>query len=259
MRSFRGQISCRRPGSGLASHLHLGNDAMFVALRSATAATVLTLGMLAHSPSAIAAFIFDSNTYGIFGAPNDVVLFSFTVGPGTSTVTLETFNYHAGSDSDPPFGAAGAATGGFDTVLSLFASDGSFSTDFQLDMDQPNGNFDARIEMNLAGPSTYYLTLTQYDNFFVGTNLFSDSTFLRDGQPLYTTAPIDPDGGLECFAYTDVDCNERQNAWKLGIDGAATATVIPLPAALPLLATALGGLGLLGWRRRFHQKPIDLI
>jgi hypothetical protein len=29
-----------------------------------------------------------------------------------------------------------------------------------------------------------------------------------------------------------------------------TATVTPLPAALPLFATSLGALGLLGWRRK---------
>ena len=33
-----------------------------------------------------------------------------------------------------------------------------------------------------------------------------------------------------------------------GLDG--TAREVPLPAALPLFATGLGGLGLLGWRRK---------
>ncbi len=35
----------------------------------------------------------------------------------------------------------------------------------------------------------------------------------------------------------------------VGIDG-NTVSAVPLPAALPLLASALGGLGLFGWRRR---------
>ncbi len=30
----------------------------------------------------------------------------------------------------------------------------------------------------------------------------------------------------------------------------AMVTAVPLPAALPLMATALGGLGLIGWRRK---------
>jgi hypothetical protein len=34
-----------------------------------------------------------------------------------------------------------------------------------------------------------------------------------------------------------------------------TTAVVPLPAALPLFATGLAGLGLLGWRRK--KKAID--
>ena len=36
------------------------------------------------------------------------------------------------------------------------------------------------------------------------------------------------------------------------------ATVIPLPTALPLFATALGGLGLLGWRRKRKARAVGI-
>lgn len=35
-----------------------------------------------------------------------------------------------------------------------------------------------------------------------------------------------------------------------GDSGSGTGTLVPIPAALPLLASALGGLGLIGWRRK---------
>ena len=41
----------------------------------------------------------------------------------------------------------------------------------------------------------------------------------------------------------------------MAIINAATVSTVPLPAALPLFATGLGALGLLGWRRK--KKAID--
>ena len=40
------------------------------------------------------------------------------------------------------------------------------------------------------------------------------------------------------------------------VTGDATFTATPLPAALPLFATGIGGLGLLGWRRRRKAQAI---
>jgi hypothetical protein len=34
------------------------------------------------------------------------------------------------------------------------------------------------------------------------------------------------------------------------------SSAIPLPAALPLFATGLGGLGLLGWRRKRKAQAV---
>ena len=36
----------------------------------------------------------------------------------------------------------------------------------------------------------------------------------------------------------------------------ATSGVVPLPAALPLFATGLGALGLLGWRRKRKARTV---
>ena len=37
-----------------------------------------------------------------------------------------------------------------------------------------------------------------------------------------------------------------------------TGTVTPLPATLPLFATGLGALGLLGWRRKRKPKALSV-
>jgi hypothetical protein len=40
------------------------------------------------------------------------------------------------------------------------------------------------------------------------------------------------------------------------ISGSGTFSAVPLPAALPLFATGLGGLGLLGWRRKRRARGV---
>jgi hypothetical protein len=41
------------------------------------------------------------------------------------------------------------------------------------------------------------------------------------------------------------------------VSGSITPVVTPLPTALPLLATGLGALGLLGWRRKKKAAPLN--
>jgi hypothetical protein len=44
--------------------------------------------------------------------------------------------------------------------------------------------------------------------------------------------------------------NFRADPGFLFLDDVSVNAVVPLPAALPLFATGLGALGLLGWRRK---------
>ena len=63
-------------------------------------------------------------------------------------------------------------------------------------------------------------------------------------------------GGLNIFdgsptftGYSDNFSGGGKNVGYLGV-GTLTSVETPLPAALPLFATGLGALGLLGWRRK---------
>jgi hypothetical protein len=68
----------------------------------------------------------------------------------------------------------------------------------------------------------------------------------------YTTGSFQWDGG-QCAA--DCDTNSPDFDYAGGLDiGFVSST--PLPTALPLFATGLGALGLLGWRRKRKAKAV---
>jgi Bacterial regulatory proteins, luxR family len=56
---------------------------------------------------------------------------------------------------------------------------------------------------------------------------------------------------VQCSSFGQADAQSRL-AWGTGADESFTLEIgqTPLPAALPLFATGIGGLGLLGWRRK---------
>jgi len=94
--------------------------------------------------------------------------------------------------------------------------------------------------------------------FVVGTNLASYVRFFRDGiAPIIPTAEANlanlrslVDAGL---LSVDGSLNGPADAWSIDFAGDsinASVTLTPIPAALPLFASALGSLGLFGWRRR---------
>jgi hypothetical protein len=186
---------------------------------------------------------------GSFANDNDVQFFNFSVG-APSTIILETFSYAGGTN------AAGTVipAGGFDPNLSVFDTTGLLigvnGDGAGVPVDPVTGNaFDALLQfISTLSPGTYRVALTQYDNSANGPTLADG--FHEDGNPIFTGAMFGcGDGILFCDASPAI----RTNQWALDILNVASADEVgaatPLPAALPLFATGLGALGLLGWRR----------
>ena len=76
-----------------------------------------------------------------------------------------------------------------------------------------------------------------------GTSLFD---FL--GDQIYTNGEAAPHFSPGVFAF--IFDNNGNRAYVATLTVATVVAATPIPAALPLLASALGGLGFVGWRRR---------
>jgi hypothetical protein len=137
-----------------------------------------------------------------------------------------------------------------------------------------SGNFFAALG-NVGGDGTIAQTVTdmigqQYVlTYFLASNGTSPSDFHVewDGVTLAGSAVSNPPSGnyMEysfLVAGTGSDTLtffERNDPSYLALDDVALTTPVaatPLPAGLPLLATGLGGLGLLGWRRKRRAQAL---
>ncbi len=91
-------------------------------------------------------------------------------------------------------------------------------------------------------------------SFFLGTTLLRLEFALTDSTNLLSLPTFNPIAGGEdtfivfCpFGY----CGTRSIiSGSINTVSVANVATTPIPASLPLLATALGGLGLVGWRRK---------
>ncbi len=127
------------------------------------------------------------------------------LGARISSLTIQSFGYGGGTDftgstiTIPPATPTGPL-GGFATVLSLFDSTGNFIADSFFSTCGANANtspntglcFDAGLSATV-GAGTFYLALTQYDNFSNGNNLFASpnvvdpSIFAENGNGNFTS------------------------------------------------------------------------
>ena len=173
---------------------------------------------------------------GQLAADDDVPLFSFVIG-ALSSVTVRTWSYAGGIN------AAGTpiAEGGFDPMVAVFdhtglrvgqQDDGGAS----VPASPINGlAYDTFLTISL-NPGTYTVSLMVYNNFSNGPNL-SDG-FIRAGQPNFTNFY-----GCSNGHFCDSWGHNRSNGWALDVLNVADAAVVPAPAAIWLLGSAVGLLG----------------
>lgn len=190
----------------------------------------------------------DFSFTGMFENDNDVQLFDFSVG-AESLVTLRTYSYAGGIMADGTIIAAG----GFDPILALFNADtGAFIDDNDdgsfpdVGIDPVTGEaYDTFFQATL-GVGNYTVAVSQYDNFALGNvpggNLSAGFTYDGPGNENFT-AVFDP----TCITlFCDVEGDSRTGNWAfdiLNVESASTPpSAVPLPAGLPLLIGALGGL-----------------
>lgn len=198
------------------------------------------------------AFALNYSFAGNFVYDDDVQMFSFRLDT-QSDVTLKTYSYAGGTD------AAGniIARGGFDPVLALFNSAGVL-LDISLDgyypeveMDSVSGQYWDDYFTALLDPGIYFVSLMQYDNLPVGTNLADG--FVREGQQYFTRDFAIGDDSGNFYDTSGMLGNARDGHYALDILNVAYATEgtdiapIPEPCTMVLLGA---GLGLMGFVRR---------
>lgn len=183
---------------------------------------------------------------GAFAVDNDVYTQVFSV-TAPSSITIESFGYAGGTN------AAGAtiASGGFDTILTLFRADGAF---ISRNDDNPSGAsdpvtgtaYDSKIVINFALAGTYYATISQYNNVPFGP-FSGDPVSRTDSNFTLDYAPVGSSGYFW-------DANSIERTGNFAFDIVTTTLPVPEPGSLALLGMGGLGLGIAGLVRRRNRR-----
>lgn len=248
----------------------------------ARVAVAALMGFGAATSAAASTFGFT----GGFAVDNETQAFVFTVANDGDAVEMRNWGYGSGTFSVDSVNGGGAgpvtiSSGNFDARLSLFDSAGNFmtfneNTNFPLgpplstgvlnalavnyvngaSVDTAYASYDPELRLTLNA-GTYTLILSQYENSATGG---VSAPFSQDAAPDYTTT--DPSFANQCaagyfcdqIAYDTGTGYNRGGEWAVDFMGVASASAVvaavPVPAALPLLAVAIGAMGFLRTRKR---------
>jgi hypothetical protein len=192
--------------------------------------------------------------------------------PASATTITATYSgtVSSGNDASGVFGSPGNLAGAdYKLVFSINTGLGSYSTfngtpgDPALQGDQLFGGISAILTINghdfsFAGTSTDYDIAASKAGFgsimqkATGANFANILVSLRTTNPssgfpasVLTTASI-----MNCSTCTATMLFSSSSAYAWLNFSKLTIAATPIPATLPLLVSALGGLGFLGWRRQ---------
>ncbi|MEM1076947.1 MAG: DVUA0089 family protein [Pseudomonadota bacterium] len=181
---------------------------------------------------------------------SSLAIIEFTVS-GNSNTVLRTVSYGGGVLPDGTM----IDPGGFDPVLTVFQkSSGAFFGDRDDDvtgtvLPDPvtNQSYDAIFELdgNVTPAGSYYLVVSQYPNRSLGDPFLGDFSVI---DPFGTGALYGCSNGQFC----DSTGANRTSDWAVileNVESAAPYAPIPVPPALPLLASGMFGLWFLGRKR----------
>jgi hypothetical protein len=169
--------------------------------------------------------------------PGQIIADMFSISSGG---TIDQVSWYGASLSGVPFSQFditfyGNNAGVPGTALYSFVGTPTIvSTGLTDSYGDPVLSFTMNIPAFVAAPgTTYYFSTTDMGTFnfvWASSNLASGGFVEQNGTPPWGSLSTDSARASQAFSLNDV--------------------VTPVPAALPLFATGLGGLGLLGWRRK---------
>jgi hypothetical protein len=198
---------------------------------------ISSMRSFAFAAASFVATTFVVPAFAVTGVPNSAD-FSVTESPGQYTVTNNSSIWYIyGFAVSNPDAATPGVTASTDFTNWLALSPNP-SLDLNTGSPQPAFAYasqDADLT-TLDNPKLSVINLANY----IAPGSFSDRFFFGSSQ-------LDSNFGLLVFAVIG-DQNVFTTVNGIATEAATAAT--PLPAALPLFATGLGAVGLLGWRRK---------